>query len=89
MHFSEEAANVWKINDLRNNIFHGRAIADAKFEGQPLSEEKTVEKIFLAAQVVSMSLNTFEEMIDAPHANAERWRKRLADFEMQRDDKSK
>jgi hypothetical protein len=89
MHFSEEAANVWKINDLRNNIFHGRAIADAKFEGQSLSEEKTVEKIFLATQVVSMSLNTFEEMIDAPHANAERWRKRLADFEMQKDDKSK
>jgi len=39
--------------------------------------------------VPSMSLNTFEEMIDAPHANAERWRKRLADFEMQKDDKSK
>lgn len=89
MHFWEEAANVWKINDLRNNIFHGRTIGDAKFEGQPLSEEKTVEKIFLAAQVVSMRLDTFEEMIDAPHANAERWRKRLADFEMQKDDKSK
>ena len=57
MHFSEEAANVWKINDLRNNIFHGRAIGDAKFDGQPLSEEKTVEKIFLAAQVVSMRLD--------------------------------
>ncbi len=88
MHFSDEAANVWKINDLRNNIFHGRAIGDAKFEGQPLSEEKTVEKIFLAAQVVSMRLDTFEEMIDAPHANAERWRKRLAEFEMQKGDKS-
>lgn len=88
MHFSDEAANVWKINDLRNNIFHGRAIGDAKFEGEPISEEKTVEKIFLAAQVVSMRLDTFEEMIDAPHANADRWRKRLAEFEMQKDDKS-
>ena len=88
MHFSEVAANVWKINDLRNNIFHGRAIADAKFEGQPLSDEKTVEKIFLAAQVVSMRLDTFEEMIDAPHAIAERWRKRLAELEAKKDDKS-
>jgi len=88
MDFSDEAANVWKINDLRNNIFHGRAITDAKFEGQPLSEEKTIEKIFLATQVVSMKLDTFDEMIDAPHANAERWRKRLSEFEMQKDEKS-
>ena len=27
-------------------------------------------------------------MIDAPRANAERWRKRLAEFEMQKADKS-
>ena len=27
-----------------------------------------------------MRLDTFEEMIDAPHANADRWRKRLAEF---------
>jgi hypothetical protein len=47
-----------------------------------------VEKIFLAAQLVSMRLDTFEEMIDVPHTNAERWRKRLAESELQKDDKS-
>jgi hypothetical protein len=89
MHFPQEAKNVLKINDLRNDIFHGRAIGDAKFKGQPISKEKTVEDIFLAAQVISMGLDKFAEMIDAPHANAERWGKRLAELERRKKDKSK
>jgi len=78
-HFPNGAPNVKKINTLRNDIAHGRA-GDAKFEGQPISEEETVEKIFLAAQFVSMQLDDFEEMIDRPHALAELWRKRLTDL---------
>ena len=88
IHFPQEAANIWKINDMRNDIFHGRAIEDAKFNGRPISEERTVEEIFLAAQGISMRLDKFAEMIDVPHANAERWRIRLAEFEMRKDDKS-
>ena len=83
MHFPQESSIPWTINDLRNNLVHGRTIGDAKFGGQPLSEEKTVERIFLAAQDVSMRLDKFEEMVDAPHANAERWRRRLSEIEMQ------
>jgi hypothetical protein len=50
-HFPEEAKNVWRINELRNDIFHAKvAIEDAKFEGHSISEEKTVENLFLAAQ---------------------------------------
>jgi hypothetical protein len=79
-YFPNEAANPWKINNLRNDIFHGRAIEDAKFDGQPISQEKTVERIFLAAQSVSMQLDKFEEMLDSPHALAERWRKRLSEL---------
>jgi len=78
-HFPNEAPNVWKINTLRNDIAHGRA-RDPKFEGQPISEEKTVERIFLAAQFVSMQLAEFEEMIDSPHALAELWSKRLTEL---------
>ena len=88
MHFPEESDNIWKINDLRNNIVHGRTIEDAKFEGQPVSEEKTVERIFLAAQEISMRLDKFQEMIDVPHANAEHLRKRLSELEMQKGDNS-
>ena len=80
MHFPEESLNVWKINSLRNEILHGKAIADAKFDGQLVSEEKTVQRIFLAAQSVSMRITKFEEMIDNPHAIAERWRKRLSEL---------
>lgn len=80
IHFPNEAAKPWKLNDLRNDIFHGRAIKDATFQDQPISEEKTVEEIFRAAQFLSEKLDKFEEMIDAPHANAERWSKRLAEL---------
>jgi hypothetical protein len=89
IHFPQEAKNVLKINDLRNNIFHGKAIGDAKFNGQPISKEKTVEEIFLAAQAISMRLDKFAEMIDVPHAKAERWRKRLSELEIQEGDRSK
>ena len=80
LNFPKEATSPWKINDLRNNIFHGRAIKEAKFDGMPISEEKTVEEIFLTAQFASWSLEKFEEMLDAPHAYAERWKKRLEEL---------
>src|SRR3990172_2390577 len=76
-HFREEAATPWKINDLRNDLFHGRASRDAKYDGQPLSDEGTLEKVFLAAQCAVMQLKKFEELINFPHAAAERWRARL------------
>jgi hypothetical protein len=79
-HFPKEAENVKKINTLRNTIFHGKAIRDAKFDGQPISEEKTVERIFLAAQSASMQFDEFEEWVDGPHACAERWSKRLEEL---------
>jgi len=80
-HFPAEASDPWKINDLRNDIFHGGAVRNAKFKGQPISDERTVEAIFLAAQFVSMQLDKFDELIDLPHAHAERWAKRLADLD--------
>jgi hypothetical protein len=80
-HFPEEAKNVWRINELRKDIFHAKvAIEDAKFEGHSISEEKTVENLFLAAQSISSKFSKFEEMVDAPHAYADRWRKRLSEL---------
>lgn len=78
--FPSEAAIPWKINDLRNDIFHGRAIKDAKFNGQPISDEATVEQVFLSAQCACMQLDKFDEIIDTPHALAERWSKRLVEL---------
>jgi hypothetical protein len=80
VHFPAEAKTPWQINDLRNNVFHGRAIRDAKFEGHAISDEATVERIFLAVQFASMQFDKFQEMIDDPHAIAEKWRKRLAEL---------
>ena len=80
LHFPKEKATPWEINELRKDIFHGKAIKDAKFQGQPISEEKTVENLFLSAQAVTMQLDKFEEMIDGPHALAERWSKRLREL---------
>lgn len=78
--FPKEAETPWKINDLRNNLVHARAIKDAKFEGQPISDEKTIERVFISAQAVSMQFDKFEEMIDNPHALAERWSRRLTEL---------
>jgi hypothetical protein len=78
--FPNEEVIPWKINDLRNTIFHGKAIRDAEYKNQLLSEEATVEKIFLDAQTASRQLAKFEEMVDGPHATAERWRKRLEEL---------
>ncbi len=80
VHFPKDAGKPWKLNELRNHIFHGRPIGEAKFLGQPISEEKTVEEIFLAAQSLSEKLDKFGEMIDAPHARAERWSRRLTEL---------
>jgi hypothetical protein len=80
-HFPAEASDVWKINDLRNEIFHGRrAVQDATFKGQPLADEKAVESLFIGAQLVSMQLDKFDELVDLPHALAERWSTRLREL---------
>lgn len=78
--FPYESKNIWKINNLRNEIFHGRAIKEAKFEGRPISNEETVEKIFLCAQFASKQLEKFDELIDSPRALAEKWAKRLKEL---------
>lgn len=80
VYFPSDEKTPWKINDLRNVIFHGKAIKDAKFENQSISDEATVERVFLSAQAVSMQSSKFEEIIDSPHAYAERWRKRLEEL---------
>lgn len=73
--FPNDAKQPWKLNDLRNDIFHGRSIKDAQFSGQPISDENTVENIFLAAQRLSEIFDKFEEMVDAPHARLEKLEK--------------
>jgi hypothetical protein len=78
--FPNEEKNPWEINNLRNEIVHGKAIKQATFRKQPISDEATIEKVFLAAQAVSMQLTKFEEMLDNRHALAERWRKRLEEL---------
>jgi hypothetical protein len=67
--FSEDAvADPWRINDLRNDIFHGRAIKDAKFKEKSICDESTVHDIFVAAQSTTRNLRQFEEMLNASHA---------------------
>ena len=78
--FPEEKKTIWKINELRNHIFHGRSIEEAQFEGQPISEERTVERIFLAAQDVSMRFGRFEEVLDSLQPFDEPWKNSLIKF---------
>ena len=77
LHFPKQSEDVLKINDLRNAIFHGKAIADAKFRGKPISDEKTLESLFVATQDISMRLDKFKELIDVRHAIADRLHTKL------------
>ncbi len=52
LHFPKISGDPWKINDLRNDIFHGRAIKEATFNGMPISEENTIGKIFLLHRIL-------------------------------------
>ena len=82
--FQRAVENIEEINALRNRVFHGREIENAKFKGKSIAEEMTIEKIFLAAQEVILNLAKFEEIIDLPHAYAERDAKRLLKLEQRR-----
>jgi hypothetical protein len=79
-HFRKEAETVWEINELRNKIFYERAsIENAKFEGQSISEEYTVDNLLQAAQAISTKFGKFEEMVDVRHEMLERLGKALSD----------
>ena len=73
--FPNDAKDPKELNKLRNHIFHGRPIKDAKFDEQPIADEKTVQEIFLTAQRLSENFDKFEEMLDAPHARLEKLEK--------------
>ena len=72
--FSKDVVrDPWKINDLRNDLFHGRAIKEAKFKGKSICEESTVQDIFLAAQSARNNFGRFEEMKYAPRSPLQGW----------------
>ena len=80
LQFPQIAPIPWAINDLRNDIFHGRAIKEAKFNGMSICDDTTVEGIFLSAQETSMSLDKFEELLRTRHEHADQWRMRLEEL---------
>ena len=47
-HFSDEAPNVWKINDLRNNIFHGGQLEIRNLRGSLFQKRKGSKRFSLA-----------------------------------------
>lgn len=75
--FKKDSEAVWKINDLRNAIFHGRALKDAKYEKESINVEGIINKLFISAQEVATRLDDFDELIDSRRAISEKWAKRL------------
>jgi hypothetical protein len=75
--FPSEAKDVWKINNLRNDIFHGRALHDAKFKNGNISKGATINKVFETAQCISMQLDKLLECISDRRELSKRWAKRL------------
>jgi len=75
--FKKDSETVWKINDLRNDIFHGRALKDAKFEKKSINAKGIISKLFISAQEVVMRLDKFEGLLDDRRAICEKWERRL------------
>lgn len=78
--FPDEAADIWKLNDLRNEIFHGKSIKDVSFKGKSIGSEEGIESVFLSAQFIAMRFDELSELIDSPHALAEKWAERLKEL---------
>lgn len=70
--FEKPSQSIWKINDLRNDIFHGRAINNAKFKGKVINSEGVIENLFITAQEIVHYLEEFDELLDGRRALAEK-----------------
>jgi hypothetical protein len=75
--FERPSKLVWKINDLRNDIFHGRSLKNAKFNGKAINSENAIEDLFTTAQEIASYLVKFGELLDGRRALAEKWARRL------------
>jgi hypothetical protein len=78
--FPKEAGDIWKLNDLRTTIFHGKSVKDVAFKGKSISTEEGIEEVFLTAQYITMRFDELAELIDSPHALAEKWAARLKEL---------
>lgn len=75
--FPKEAAEIWKLNVLRNDIFHGKGIKDVFFKGKSIGTEQGVEEVYRTAQFITMRFDELAELVNSPHALAENWAERL------------
>lgn len=75
-----DSADIWKLNDLRNEIFHGRTIKDIKFHNKSIGTEEGIEEVFITAQAISKRFEDLTELIDHPHALAKKWSERLKEL---------
>jgi hypothetical protein len=80
MWYPEVLQTIEAINKVRNAIFHDKESEKVEFEGSSIWSEEGIEKYFIAVQMACSELPRFAEMIDAPHARAERWAQRLRDL---------
>lgn len=78
--FPKEAAEIWKLNDLRNDIFHGKGITDVLFKGKSICKEEGIEEVYMTAQFITMRFVELAELLDTPHALAEKWAERLKEL---------
>jgi hypothetical protein len=78
--FPKEAGDIWKLNDLRTSIFHGKSIKDVEFKGKSIGTEEGIEEVYLTAQYITMRFDELAELIDSPHVLAEKRAARLKEL---------
>jgi hypothetical protein len=78
--FPKEAAEIWKLNDLRNDIFHGKAIKDVLFKGKSVSTEEGIEDVYMTAQFIASCFYDLAELLGTRHAFEQKWAERLKEL---------
>jgi hypothetical protein len=78
--FPNEVKDIWKLNDLRNDIFHGRKLKDVKFKGKSIGTNEGIEEVFMTAQCFYKRLDMLSEEVEGPHLLSKKWAKRLKEL---------
>jgi hypothetical protein len=78
--FPDEAKDIWEINGIRNNLFHGKSVNDVMFKGFCIRNEEGIEKLFMISHNILDRFIKLDELIESPHIMAKKWGDRLLEL---------
>lgn len=78
--YPNAAGDIWKLNDLRTEIFHGRKLKDVQFNGKSIGTDDGIEEVFMTAQHIHKYLDMLSEQVEGPHLQSKKMAERLKEL---------